>query len=636
MKSIKRTITLLLTGLLCFSFVACKDGTTPSVNSGDSTGNGNTNNRVEAEVTEEEISAKTKNVKISIPDTMTEDSYSVVDLQYFFNKAMNFEPEIVPDTTAVQDGVFYLAIGADNQMLLDNARRTGYTVLTSKDLGHSGIALQTFDNITCMYGTTEAGNCNAVYEFLKHTFNYEYFAVDCFNIDQSVSVKWRDFSVRYEPLIDMPCLLIGPLLEDDEWMRRSRARNYYQTWIGGMFAHSHFSLIPKDKYQASHPEWYSPTGVHLCLSGGGVSRDELVQTMADNICNKIATDTTGRNYLAVGQEDSFTICSCQACQDYVAQYETETLGASVQNVEFTNDVITKVNAWMAENCPERDITFVMFAYNATKYPPVRFNEKTNEYEPVVKTVENLNVQFVINFVDYAKPYTDHENYVAMMEGWRAVTNELSVWQYSANFTNYLEPFENWGSLAANYKWLAENGVSYIVEQGSHNTVVSYFEEMRVYVMANLCWGETDDTEYLVNKFLKAYYGEGAEDMRALYDLTRSNIAVIQHKTGAIISSGDYQIMSQTNWSLALLNRLESKIDSAIEKMQVYKDVNPDYYDMMVARFEKSRIWITYYQLNFYPEAYADYAARRAALKEAFEKLGIKISESDAGYGGTQD
>ena len=570
MRKQNKIIGLMLAILTCFSMASCRSNEGESSSS--SQVDDSTSNRVEAVITDSVISAKTRNVKVSLDASMNESSDSVVDLLYFFDKAMNFRPEIVADTATIDDDYLYIAIGPKNKMLLDNAARTGYELLTTEELGYSGIALQTFDNVTCMYGMTEAANCNAVYEFLKYTFNYEYFAKESYNIDQCINAVWKDFDVQYKPLIDMPCLMYGSLQNDVEWMRRARAKNYFQTFIYG-YAHSHFQLMPKETYQAAHPEWYSPTGVHLCMTGGGISQEELINTMAKNICDIIAADKSGKSYFPIGGEDSFTICSCESCREYVSQYETSTLGASVLNIEFSNKVVEKVNAWMAENCPERDVTFVAFAYNATKEPPVRFDEETGAYIPIIKTVENLNVQFVINFVDYAKPYTDHENYVAMMEGWRAVSEDLSVWQYSTNFMYFTEPFENWGSMAANYKWLAQNGVTYIAEQASYSSSMSNFEEMRIYVMSNLCWGETDDTEYLVNKFLKGYFGEAAENMRTVYDLTRSNLAVIL-SNGVIVSSGDIQIMQQKNWSYAFLNRLDKEIDKAIEKIAVYKRIRP--------------------------------------------------------------
>lgn len=629
MQKLKKFLAVFLAAIACFSFAACGKG-----NGGNSSGSSSSGDD-QAKPTSGIISAVDKNVKITIASDMTRESASVQELRFFFNEAMSFMPEVVEDTVTVSKDCYYIALGVKNKMLIDNAEKMGYKVLTKEQIGLSGIGLKTFDNVTCVYGLTEDANCNAVYKFLERTFDYEFFYTDCYNIDRCVKTAWVKFDLKHKPLIDMPCLEYMPLFDDARLIRRMRIKNYYQTWVGGLHSHTHFDLLPKADYQEKYPEWYSSSGTHLCLTAGGKTQDAMIDTMVNNVCNYIANDAEGRNYFSIAQEDSFSICGCDACKTYVAQYENTRIGASMLNLDFTNKVVKEVNAWIAENCPERDITFVTFAYNATKYPPVTFNSSTGEYEPLIQIEDNLNVQFVINQVDYSVPYTEDSNQVSMMAGWHAITDNLSVWQYSTNFDMYLEPFENWGSMSANYQWLAQNGVNYVVEQATHNAYASNFEEMRIYVMSNLCWGETDDTEYLVNKFLKGYYGEGAQSMRDIYDLTRSNIAIIISK-GNSIRSNNQAIMEKQHWSQIFLTRLNWKIDEGIAAVEKYKTSDYDHYAQMVGRFEKQRIWIEYWLLLHYGSTYPDIDERWADLNERMETLRIKISETAAGYGGTPD
>jgi hypothetical protein len=269
-----------------------------------------------------------------------------------------------------------------------------------------------------------------------------------------------------------------------------------------------------------------------------------------------------------------------------------------------NEVVKQLNAWIAQNQPGRIVKFVTFAYNATAHAPV-VNGTAK-----IQTESNLIVQLVINnefTMDYSKTYAENSLVAEALQGWKLVTanSELFVWDYGTNFYYYMEPFYNWDTIAANYQYLSELGVTMYVNQATFNTVASNFEEMRMYVQSNLLWGETTNTDELVQRFISNYYGEIASDyVYAFYQKTNEHIkSILNTYDEVVVSSGSLNsmnnaVMNRDYWSLAKFDELNSYINEAINAVR-NSELKESEKTKFIERIEKERVWISYWKVRYY-------------------------------------
>jgi len=104
-----------------------------------------------------------------------------------------------------------------------------------------------------------------------------------------------------------------------------------------------------------------------------------------------------------------------------------------------------------------------------------------------------------------------------LKAWGGLTQNLFVWDYITQFTNYLAPFPNFHTLAPNMQYLKDNGVKGVFAQGSGDTY-SEWAELRSYITAKLLENDKADVKQITIAFLKNYYGDAAKYLQQYLDL----------------------------------------------------------------------------------------------------------------------
>lgn len=627
----KKLIAMLLAICATLSFASCASdqGGSSDNGSGDSSSgsndttavwHGSENNKTEIRETDAYLDEKSEWI-IVLPDRATDvEEYAANELYELLTEStgLSFYVERESDVNVGANG-YYWFVGDTSA-----AEAAGVQAEYEK-LGDSGVVVKTVDNKMFLRGATDKGAVYAVYEYLNKAFEYDFFAEDEYYIGDGTDAKWLDIDLTYRPAISNPCMMYGELNSNSELFYKYRIQNYYETWMAKdgdvYYAHTYFKILPKEKWQQTHPDFYSPDGANLCLT-----RDpEIVDAFVESCKEIIVTDDVHR-YMMFGQEDNFDFCDCQACKDRI-----EELGgfSSAVMMEFTNEVVRKLNAWLEETQPGRNITFVTFAYNHTKHPPVKLNEETGEYEPISPTVvaePNLSVQYVINNCDYYNPYETQSSIVRALEGWDALTDTITIWEYSTNFTEYMDTFHNWKSVAENIRLLASHGVDYIVEQAAYNTCTSNFSELRLYVWSKLMWNPNLDVQTLIDEFMTYYYKDAADEMQNLFDSVYGYIDSLVSEYGLTVRSGGVEIMKKQYWSQLKLQSLRTIINETVESIAYLEDIFPEEYKTIYKRVMKQSVWIDYYLIKYYPNVISP------EYQTAWKKLALSYGITLVGEG----
>lgn len=556
--------------------------------------------------------------RIVIPDNADERTVFASDeLVYFFRQATGVTLPVFAESDIAADADHLLVIG-------DTKLREAAGITLTEDIGDTGTRLVTKDSNLYLFGKTEFGDINAVYDFLELTYGYRFYAEDEFYIESIPSAKLQKFDYTFVPDIDSFAMMYGELNSGMQLTRRLRSINYYQSWISAMYAHTYFKILPPATYWSEeNADWYSPAtdkdtgeaipGANLCLTRS----DEMKKEFIERVKYFIEEDET-RDYFMLGQEDNFGFCDCDSCKAAIAQYGS----SSAVMMRFTNDVVNELNAWLAAEHPDRTVHFMTFAYNNTKTPPVvTENGEMQLVDPSVKAADNLSVMFVINNVNYAVPYYEDANVMNMLKGWSLVTDHITIWQYSTNFDNYMEPLFNWPSMRANYKTLSDYGVYYIAEQGSHNTKTATFTEMRLFVMSALARNTSLSTEALIDEFMDAYYKDAAPVMKELFDMYTNHMMKLVSQGYWVMSNGT-EIMNANNWDYLLLERMLDKIDEALAVIEPLASSDPQQYSTLKNRIYKESLWIQRCELSYYPNNFADETAAYNAFVNDCYRYGI--------------
>ncbi|MCK7482460.1 MAG: DUF4838 domain-containing protein [Candidatus Moduliflexus flocculans] len=92
---------------------------------------------------------------------------------------------------------------------------------------------------------------------------------------------------------------------------------------------------------------------------------------------------------------------------------------------------------------------------------------------------------------------------------REIAGRLFVWDYTTNFSHYVQPHPNYGVLGPNLRLFTKKNVRGVFEQGAYQSWGSEMAELRAWVLAKLLWDPASTRIGLRDDFLKGYYGPAA-------------------------------------------------------------------------------------------------------------------------------
>ena len=105
-----------------------------------------------------------------------------------------------------------------------------------------------------------------------------------------------------------------------------------------------------------------------------------------------------------------------------------------------------------------------------------------------------------------------------LEGWAKISSRVWIWDYVADFGDYLAPFPNHRMLAPNIRYYVAHNVKGIFLEGAYNSPDSELAALGGYIMAKLLWNPNCDPNLARDEFLAGYYGKAAIPIRQYLDL----------------------------------------------------------------------------------------------------------------------
>jgi len=444
-------------------------------------------------------------------------------------------------------------------------------------LGKEGFIIRTHEGNIYIIGGSR-GVLYGTYGFLEKFAGCRWYAKTCVVVPQTAKFEVPvDINVQEVPLIGYrETDWLSPA--DPEYCVANRIngnRRYIAPEMGGNegytegFCHTFAQRLPKEKYWDTDREIYAISNVdgqrtaeQLCLTN-----PRTVELMCKEI-DRIMADHPDANLISLTQNDGGVYCVCPACK---ALDDAEGSHAGTM-ISFVNAVAD----YTKDKYP--NLMLDTFAYYYTRTPP-----KT------VKPRDNVIVRLCSYECCYAHAINDpgcprNVEFANDLKKWASISKNLSVWDYTTNYSHLNGPFPNFGVLQANMQYFAENHAVGVYEEGNYYAYESNseFADLRSYLLARLMWDPYLDYDKELNGFLKAYYGDGWQYIREYIDITTK-------KTG---NDGLHTSIGSEMDDRAVLNLKPNEIDYVNSLWVKAKEkAQSDYYLTNVRRSELSwRYW----------------------------------------------
>ena len=386
-------------------------------------------------------------------------------------------------------------------------------------LGEEGFVIHTSPPHLVIAGGRRRGTMYGVYAFLEEYLGCRWFTPTVSRIPRASRLEIGPIDERQRPVLEYRDAFFLEA-RDADWAARNRLNG---TWSlteehGGRvafypFGHSFWALIPPEKYFESHPEWFSLVDGKRTLTGR-YKRTQLCLTNEEVIQQVIRTvkewirDHPEAKILSVSQNDGpGGWCECENC---AALEEREGGAHSAPIIYFVN----RIAAAIAEEHP--DILIDTFAYSYSRKAP-----KT--LKPLPNVVVRLTTGACCSHAIGDEKCTLNADLREAITDWFRLTKRIYIWDYIVNFRQYLMPFPNLHILGPNIRFLVENGVRGIFEQGSGDVLTSDMAPLKAYLAAKLLWNPQYDEGKAIDEFLAAYYGDAARPVAQYLDLLRREV-----------------------------------------------------------------------------------------------------------------
>ena len=169
------------------------------------------------------------------------------------------------------------------------------------------------------------------------------------------------------------------------------------------------------------------------------------------------------------------------------------------------------------------------------------------------------------------------------------------------------------------------GVSFLYDEGPHNSRICSFDSLRQYVQSALLYGTDKTTEQLIDEFCSAYYGEAAPCIKYVLEMQTAreyfNEGYYKKYCGYSFDSFR-ELMDGKLWSKEYLDMMEEIFSKARKSIE-----NSARKEILADRIEKEYLSVTFFRLRLYPETLADREKTQKDFDELLKKHGIdRLSE----------
>lgn len=365
------------------------------------------------------------------------------------------------------------------------------------DIDENGISIRSEGDDLIIGGGSADAVKNAVYVFLEKYLNCDWYAPDVEKISEMNSIVLeKSLNFSYTPEITTRTVHSRLFYDNPIFAGKLRVTTEsFPHYVSGARVHTFHKFIPEEKFYKEQPKYFAlrngkriPT--QLCLTNEKVL--QIVKDSVKAMFNRYPDATV----ISVSQDDNTQYCTCDQC----SKIDKEEGSPSGTMIRFVNKVAAEFS----------DRTISTLAYQYTRKPC-----KTKPADNVLITLCSIEC-------DRSAPITEKcTEFADDIRGWNKLTDNIRIWDYTAQFTNFLAPFPNIRTLQPNIKFFRDNHAKWIFEQHSSNP--SELFALRSYLTAKLLWNPDNNADEIISEFTNGYYEEAGVFVKKYIDLIHLEI-----------------------------------------------------------------------------------------------------------------
>ena len=365
------------------------------------------------------------------------------------------------------------------------------------NLNKNTVAVFVKDEDLVITGGSSESTLYAVYEFLENQAGCRWYSPDAEKIPfhKIINIDCELIFV-YTPEITTRTVHSRLFYDHPDFAAKQKVTtDAFPGYVPTARVHTFHRFLPESDFYKKHPEYYALRGnkrlpTQLCLTN-----PEVVRLVTDSVAAYFERFPDA-NVISVSQDDNTLNCQCENCR----KVDEEEGSPSGTMIRFVNAV--------AAHFPDKTISTL--AYQYTRKPP-----KT-------KPVDNVLITLCSIECDRSAPIEEKcTDFAEDLMGWKEKTENIRIWDYTTQFTNFLAPFPNITTLQPNIQFFRENNARWIFEQHSYNP--SELFELRSYLTAKLLWNPDLDVDETITDFTNGYYEEGGIFVKKYIDLIHEEI-----------------------------------------------------------------------------------------------------------------
>lgn len=366
-----------------------------------------------------------------------------------------------------------------------------------KHLQNQEIHIQTKGSNLLIHSDSKEGLAAGVYEFLEHFLGCRWYTPQTESIPNLKTVKIpKNLDYHYTPPIKVRTVHSKLFYQNKKFAKAHKVTtNAFPYYVPIAKVHTFKNMIPQENFYKNHPEYFAlrnkkrrPT--QLCLSNENVYK--IVKDSVHSFFKKYPE----AKVLSVSANDNTQYCTCKKC----SATDKKEGSPSGTLIKFVNKI--------AQNFPNK--TLSTLAYQHTRKPC-----KTKPLPNVLITLCSIECDRSAPIEEKCKDFTRD------LKGWSVLTENIRIWDYTTQFTDFLAPFPNLHTLAPNIQFFEKSNARWIFEQHSFNH--SDLFELRSYLMAKLLWNPHLKSKDIIFEFTEGYYKKAGIYIRKYIKLIHNAI-----------------------------------------------------------------------------------------------------------------
>ena len=255
-----------------------------------------------------------------------------------------------------------------------------------------------------------------------------------------------------------------------------------------------------------------------------LTNPEVLKIVTASALEELRANPKAEN-ISISQNDNNKYCRCKNCAA-IDEREGTPMGSLLK---FVNAAASEIE----KEFPEVKIGTLSYWY--TRQPPKTLRPRDNVQIQLcsiecclIHPIDDPNCPLNVRF------YED-------MKNWGQLSNDIAIWNYNTNFSNYLLPCPNLRVIEPNIRYFVANQAKGIFMQAAGNAMGAELSDLRNYVISNLLWDPNASGEALVEEFLTLHYAEAAPPIRDFITLVHDTAEQSGLHENCFGSAKDYGI-----------------------------------------------------------------------------------------------